>query len=103
MVDTGSEDQVWYFFCPRDYKYSGSRRSNRTTRAGFWKPTGKPRKVKDKCSKKEIGTKRSLVFHVKDHPKPKRTKWIMHEYEYIVSNSNMAIQVKDLFLMLSSK
>ncbi|KAJ9171607.1 hypothetical protein P3X46_014948 [Hevea brasiliensis] len=86
LVHTGSEDQVWYFFCPRDYKYSGSRRSNRTTKAGYWKPTGKPRKVKNK-RKEEIGTKRTLVFYLKDHPKPRRTKWIMHEYDLFVSDS----------------
>ncbi|KDP28391.1 hypothetical protein JCGZ_14162 [Jatropha curcas] len=81
LMNSNSEDQVWYFFCPRDYKYLRSSRSNRTTKVGYWKPTGKPRKVKDKHKKKEIGTKRSLVFYKKDSPKATRTKWIMHEYD----------------------
>ncbi|XP_021676072.1 NAC domain-containing protein 71 isoform X2 [Hevea brasiliensis] len=91
-----SNDQVYYFFCPRDYKYTHSRRSNRTTKAGYWKPTGKPRKVKDIRTKKPIGTKRTLVFYEKEHPKAKavRTKWIMHEYEYIPQGNFLLCKLK---------
>ncbi|EEF47100.1 NAC domain-containing protein 96 [Ricinus communis] len=102
LVNTNFEDQVWYFFCARDYKYLHSRRSNRTTKAGYWKPTGKPRKVKAKRTKEEIGTKRSLVFYIKDHPKPRRTKWIMHEYECI-PNSTLATQGNFLLYKLKSR
>ncbi|KDP28392.1 hypothetical protein JCGZ_14163 [Jatropha curcas] len=87
-----SDDRVWYFFCPRDLKYAYSRRSNRTTEAGFWKPTGKLRKVKKK--KMVIGTKRSLVFYKKEHPKPVRTKWIMHEYELPIQGNFLVCKLK---------
>ncbi|XP_050235696.1 protein NTM1-like 9 [Mercurialis annua] len=70
---SSSNDQVWYFFCTPNYKYSNSKRVDRTTNAGYWKVTGKERKIED------IGFKRTLVFH---HGRPKgvKTNWIMHEY-----------------------
>ncbi|KAJ4850258.1 hypothetical protein Tsubulata_018324 [Turnera subulata] len=64
----------WYFFCPRNYKYSNSQRSNRTTKAGYWKVTGKDRKIKN------VGIKKTLVFYKGRTPNGVRTKWIMHEY-----------------------
>ncbi|KAL9397129.1 hypothetical protein Peur_011382 [Populus x canadensis] len=82
-----SDDAVWYFFCPRDLKYSNSRRSNRKTKAGFWKPTGKTIKVKAKRNKEVIGTKKTLVFYRSASPKAERTAWIIHEYEVFVSDS----------------
>lgn len=85
-----SDDAVWYFFCPRDLKYSNSRRSNRRTKAGFWKPTGKTIKVKAKRNKEVIGTKRTLVFYRSASPKAERTTWIIHEYEVFVSDSKLS-------------
>ncbi|XP_050203914.1 protein NTM1-like 9 [Mercurialis annua] len=70
---SNSNDQVWYFFCTPNYKYSNSKRVDRTTNAGYWKVTGKDRKIED-----NIGIKKTLVFH---HGRPKgvKTNWIMHE------------------------
>ncbi|XP_011039663.1 PREDICTED: NAC domain-containing protein 86-like isoform X3 [Populus euphratica] len=77
-----SKDAVWYFFCPRDFKYLNSGRYNRRTKLGFWKPTGKILKIRFTGTKKVIGTRKTLVFYTKACPKPIRTGWIMHEYEY---------------------
>ncbi|WCJ22536.1 NAC domain containing protein 3 [Euphorbia peplus] len=86
-----SNDKAWYFFCPRDFKYANSRRSNRRTKAGFWKPTGKLREVKGIRSKEVIGTKKTLVFHEDSHPKSVKTKWIMHEYECTQVQGNFVV------------
>ena len=80
-----SDNQACYFFCALDLKYVHSQRIRRTTKVGYWKPTGKVRKVKASGkSKNVIGTKRTLVFYNKAGlPKPVKSQWIMHEYHSI--------------------
>ncbi|TVU16740.1 hypothetical protein EJB05_40318 [Eragrostis curvula] len=73
-----SNDLVWYFFCPRDKKYSIGVRTNRTTGAGYWKATGKDRAVI--YNSRTVGMKRTLVFHLGKPPRGCRTDWVMYEY-----------------------
>ncbi|KAK8711413.1 hypothetical protein V6N13_146695 [Hibiscus sabdariffa] len=82
-----SGDQVWYFFHRPSFKYQNSSRINRTTNEGYWKPTGKPRKIMARDMATEIGKKKTLVFY-KGHVDKIKTGWIMHEYELIATLPN---------------
>ncbi|TVU22493.1 hypothetical protein EJB05_32192 [Eragrostis curvula] len=91
------EDNKWHFFAYRDRKYPTGAKSNRTTRAGYWKSTGKDRAIK--VNKRTLGTKKTLVFHEGRPPSGKRTEWIMHEY-YIDENECQASpEMKDAFVL----
>ncbi|KAM0982087.1 hypothetical protein ACFX1Q_015878 [Malus domestica] len=74
----GKEDNMWYFFTPRDKKYPKGTRLDRAAGNGYWKVTGVKKDVMLKNVK--VGFKTSLVFYEGKSPNGKKSDWLMHEF-----------------------
>ncbi|KAE9613158.1 putative transcription factor NAM family [Lupinus albus] len=82
----GSNEQTeWYFFSHKDKKYPTGTRTNRATKVGFWKATGRDKAIYLKYSL--IGMRKTLVFYQGRAPNGQKSDWIMHEYR-LETNEN---------------
>nr|DAD21021.1 TPA_asm: hypothetical protein HUJ06_022484 [Nelumbo nucifera] len=73
-----SPQDDWYFFSHNHKKYPTGMRTNRATRTGFWKVTGRDKVIYGNSTR--IGMRKTLVFYKGRAPNGQKSHWIMHEY-----------------------
>lgn len=94
LCKIGTEEQSdWYFFSHKDKKYPTGTRTNRATKAGFWKATGRDKAIYRKHIL--IGMRKTLVFYKGRAPNGQKSDWIMHEYR-LETNENGTTQASIL-------
>ncbi|KAK4274982.1 hypothetical protein QN277_018133 [Acacia crassicarpa] len=91
------KDLEWYFFGPRDRKYPNGSRTNRATKSGYWKATGKDRKVNSQS--RSVGMKKTLVYYRGRAPHGCRTNWVMHEYRLDENECEVASGIQDAYAL----
>ncbi|KAL6883265.1 hypothetical protein ACP4OV_010679 [Aristida adscensionis] len=79
--------EEWYFFSFRDRKYATGSRTNRATKTGYWKATGKDRMVHEPGTRAIVGMRKTLVFYRGRAPNGQKTGWVMHEFRLETPNS----------------
>lgn len=82
------DDEEWCFFNKPSPKYANSGRTDRTTKAGFWKVTGKDLPISDDSGEQVIGFKKTLVFYRGRGSNAVKTSWVIHEYHTKNASAN---------------
>ncbi|KAK9072893.1 hypothetical protein SSX86_009328 [Deinandra increscens subsp. villosa] len=87
LCKLGTEEQNdWYFFSYKDKKYPTGNRTNRATKVGFWKATGRDKAIYSKQNL--VGMRKTLVFYKGRAPNGQKSDWIMHEYRLETNENN---------------
>ena len=90
-MDTTHQTE-WYFFTHKDKKYTTGMRTNRATKEGFWKATGRDKPVVSSCTTLHdqderrllhIGMRKTLVYYKGRAPHGIKSNWIMHEFRLL--------------------
>ncbi|XP_062213864.1 NAC transcription factor 32-like [Phragmites australis] len=87
------KDNEWYFFSFRDQKYAMGSRTNRATKHGYWKVTGKDKVIREPAGSgmmgrdgMVIGMRKTLVFYFGRAPNWRKSGWVMHEFRLIIGS-----------------
>ncbi|PIN03411.1 hypothetical protein CDL12_24065 [Handroanthus impetiginosus] len=86
-----TDKNEWYFFTPRNKKYKGGSRPDRSAGDGYWKATETLRNIVH--NGELIGYRNTLVYHSGKPRKGIKTDWIMHEF--IVKNPPAPVQTTE--------
>jgi hypothetical protein len=87
-------EKEWYFFAQKDMKYPTGTRTNRATKNGYWKATGKDKEIYsirnfgNINTRVLVGMKKTLVFYMGRAPKGDKTNWVMHEFRLEGKSAN---------------
>ncbi|OAY85844.1 Protein CUP-SHAPED COTYLEDON 1 [Ananas comosus] len=92
----------WYFFSFRDRKYATGSRTNRATKSGYWKATGKDRMVHDPVTRRIVGMRKTLVFYRGRAPNGIKMDWVMHEFRLETPHSTPKIENENMHIGSSS-
>ncbi|CAN1765810.1 NAC domain-containing protein 62 [Linum perenne] len=82
LLGISSDEQCYkeaYFFYRRRSYFTSKDRCKRTTGDGYWKSTGKLRKIMNGANGKVVGSRRCLVYHY-GRSVGQSTGYTMHEY-----------------------
>ncbi|KAA3481880.1 NAC domain protein NAC77 [Gossypium australe] len=88
-ISSNEVGKEWYFFTPRERKYTNGSRPARKAGNGYWKATGADKEVI--LNGKKIGCKKTLVFYEGKPPRGFKTNWAMHEY---ILSDNAPVRVR---------
>lgn len=91
--------EEWYFFSFRDRKYATGSRTNRATKTGYWKATGKDRIVHEGTTRAVVGMTKTLVFYLGRAPNGQKTTWVMHEFRLETPNSQPKVCALALYYL----
>uniref|UniRef100_A0A3Q7HSK4 NAC domain-containing protein n=1 Tax=Solanum lycopersicum TaxID=4081 RepID=A0A3Q7HSK4_SOLLC len=82
----------------QDKKYPTGTRTNRATKAGFWKATGRDKAIyRKQCL---VGMRKTLVFYKGRAPNGQKSDYIMHEYRLETNENANTIQASLLNLKI---